>query len=1347
MKRFFFLAVFISLLASACNDAFVEQDRVQLPLTEQLPDLTAGFADDVTRTYVEENKYLRWHENDLITAFYGNTLNRLYKFNGETGDNNGTFSLVSTGELGTGNALDAIYAIYPYDSSATITDQGVMTLSLPAYQDYAENSFGDSANTMVAVTQNVEDTFLPFKNVCGYLKLYLYNGEAAQMKSVELTGNNGELIAGKATVVVDSAGEPVLTMDSKEATTSVTVQSADGVYVGRTAQTATEVWFVLPEITFEKGFTIQVKDIHGRIFEKSTANKVAIERNAIQPMEPLALEYKPLETSEYVLRYTSTEQLVPKNLDVEILVHNYNAETGEGEIYFKERLTMLEDDTFSNLNDCHNVTSIELPEGLTHLGDYVFYDAYDLARISLPSTLVSIGNQAFKSTHITRVDIADLRAYFEMDITGLYTSPTTNGAEFYVNGEELKELYIPDGIKKISNSLFGGCYSLTKIVVPNSVTHIGDYAFNFCSNVKEIHIGESVEYIGANAFYCDAIVYCYGPFPATLKKTIISDGSFYEPYSYWGNFGSCKIIVPLAYLDSYKDSWSMYAASIYPDYTPEVTDNNTIIYFPTDHQAVTLDPGASFGANIVAHTFENGYGKIVFDGPVTEIGLNAFNGTNVKDVMLPESVELIAINAFANSKLDSINIPASVKVIESDAFLKCTMTKVHLTDLSAWCKIEFDTTASNPISCGAQIYMDDKLVADVVVPSDVTALKANVFYGLTPNSLTLHNGIKSIAASALTNCTGKLIVDCPLPTATSADTSIFNRALFTEVVFGDSVTTIGAYSFPNCANLTSVTIGQSVTSIDQQAFYGSTKLEALYGKYVSADNRCLIKDNTLMFFASTGITEYVIPEGVTVIGDYVFAKATALTSVTISEGVTTIGKYAFNGCTALKKVDMPNSVTTIDNYAFYNCTKLSEVPLSANLTKIGTRAFYNCIALTSLHLPDSVTSVGAEAFMNCEKVITASLGRGITTIPDYMFYGCTALTRVNMLGDVTRIGNTAFAKCENMARITIPSTVTYIGDEAFYNCTALKSVNITDFSAWCNIEFYDDSYGSSNPLRYGADLVLNGETLNDIVIPSGITEIKANAFCYGKGITSLTIPESVTSIGKYAFSNCTNLAKVVLPSTLTKISTDAFLSCASLKEVHISDLSAWCKTNFNNADAQPLRNRAALFVNGKELTDFVAPADVTSISAYAFTGCSSITSVDVPESVTVIYRDAFSLCSNLKSVNLGDSVKTIYEYAFNSCASLESVTLGKNISTIKKYAFYYSSSVLTTIYCKATTPPSIFYYSSSGAGSFAPIAGFKIYVPRESYDAYTQYTSYTSNSTVQNNWYIYKSYVEPYDFE
>ncbi|MBR5830103.1 MAG: hypothetical protein IKY63_02470, partial [Tidjanibacter sp.] len=185
MKKLAIFATLLTLVLSGCAENTLDNIAPEVNNEITLPDLTAGFADDdVTKTYVEESKYLRWHEADLITAFYGNTLNRQYEFKGKTGDNSGTFSLVPSGELGTGNALEAIYAIYPYDEGATITDKGEISLSLPATQYYAENSFGRGANTMIAVTESVEDTFLGFKNACGYLKLKLYNESGARLKSV-----------------------------------------------------------------------------------------------------------------------------------------------------------------------------------------------------------------------------------------------------------------------------------------------------------------------------------------------------------------------------------------------------------------------------------------------------------------------------------------------------------------------------------------------------------------------------------------------------------------------------------------------------------------------------------------------------------------------------------------------------------------------------------------------------------------------------------------------------------------------------------------------------------------------------------------------------------------------------------------------------------------------------------------------------------------------------------------------------------------------------------------------------------------------------------------------------------
>ena len=143
------LLTLLALVLCSCAETFVGEEATR-PNNENLPDLTAAFAEeDNTRTYIEDGKYLRWHEDDRLTIFYGNTLNRQYKFNGATGDNSGTFSLVPDGMLGTGNAFDHIYALYPYNADARITDEGIISLTLPAEQTYAENSFGRGANTMI----------------------------------------------------------------------------------------------------------------------------------------------------------------------------------------------------------------------------------------------------------------------------------------------------------------------------------------------------------------------------------------------------------------------------------------------------------------------------------------------------------------------------------------------------------------------------------------------------------------------------------------------------------------------------------------------------------------------------------------------------------------------------------------------------------------------------------------------------------------------------------------------------------------------------------------------------------------------------------------------------------------------------------------------------------------------------------------------------------------------------------------------------------------------------------------------------------------------------------------------
>ena len=243
--------------------------------------------DAQTKTSMTENRRIVWSTGDRLSIFQGSTIADEYVLaDGSAGLSSGSFKWVSkdnevNSDFGAGFELPCNVAFYPYaeglllDGDMLEDDKQTYTIStvvLPEVQNYVENSFGNGAFPMVAVTANMSDHNLKFKNVLGAMKLQLKGNLV--VKSIKVEGTNGEKLSGAATVTAYANNlTPAITM-SADAAAEVTLDCGDGVQLSESE--ATNFYIALPPVKFQNGFTVTVTDVNNQTYtiKANTANTV-----------------------------------------------------------------------------------------------------------------------------------------------------------------------------------------------------------------------------------------------------------------------------------------------------------------------------------------------------------------------------------------------------------------------------------------------------------------------------------------------------------------------------------------------------------------------------------------------------------------------------------------------------------------------------------------------------------------------------------------------------------------------------------------------------------------------------------------------------------------------------------------------------------------------------------------------------------------------------------------------------------------------------------------------------------------------------------------------------------------
>ena len=433
---------------------------------------------------------------------------------------------------------------------------------------------------------------------------------------------------------------------------------------------------------------------------------------------------------------------------------------------------IIEDNIFLGIEDGilekrENIKKIEIPDGVTDIGDRVFYNCTNLENITIPETVNTIGFHAFDNC----VKIKDIKLPDNLEViqTGAFYNcislkkieiPKGVSAvytEVFSDCRSLEDIVFLGNIVEISDSAFEGCEKLKTIKFSNSLEKIGKYAFRNCSSLSDINIPEEIKTVGEDAFLGTDI----------LKKTDIDE------------YGCAYIGKVLVYSDGNKEYVKV------KEYTKVIAD---CVFYDNENLK-----------------------KIEFPDSLGRIGNESFRSCkSLEDISVPEGVDIIGESAFMYSGLKKVSLPESVVDIGDYAFMEC----IHLSEINIpkcvenighWCFSNTDyllDMESDEYGC--------KYVGDILLG----------YTGKGVRRIKIRDGTRMIAAGAFEDREFIEGVYIPKSVEIICEYAFYNCSRLKEVYFGEgsNLSELRSCTFGQCTSLEEIEMPENLKKIQDHVF-------------------------------------------------------------------------------------------------------------------------------------------------------------------------------------------------------------------------------------------------------------------------------------------------------------------------------------------------------------------------------------------------------------------------------------------------------------------------------------------------------------------------------------------------